>query len=123
MSTEAEELARRIAGLKAFYEANRDLGLKNPNVWTKESGVSYNSVNEALTGAKVPNIKIGTLENLADGASRLLGRPVTIDEIIGRDAPTPELDVMADKIFNRMTVEQKREAISLLVQSLSDHQT
>ncbi|AWJ88904.1 hypothetical protein Sp245p_03420 [Azospirillum baldaniorum] len=121
MATDAEDQARRVAGLRSFFEANKD-GLENPNVWSKASGVSYNSLNEPLSGAKTPNISIKTLERLADGATKLLKRPVTIDQLIGREAPVPELDEMADAIFGAMSPKQKAEAIKKLTDDLASSQ-
>lgn len=122
MANDTEDQARRVAGLRAFYEANAK-GLGNPLRWSKEAGVSYNSLNEPLSGAKTPNISIKTLEKLADGASKLLKRPVTIDELIGRSAPVPTLDEVADSIFLRMSPAKKAEAIRRLTASLVPPET
>lgn len=114
MATEKEERARRIANLRAFYEAHVTAGLKNPRVWAKASGVSYNALNEPISGAKVPNISIRTLERAADGATKLLNRLVTIDELIGRAAPVPEIDKKMDRLKSIMTPDQKQKAVDHL---------
>lgn len=113
MAKKAEDINRVLDALRAFYDRHQS-ALESPARWAAVSGVSYNALNEPLTGAKSPDIKISTLEALADGATRLLNRRVSIDEIVGRDAQIDELDNKRDELWARLTPFEKKKLIESL---------
>jgi hypothetical protein len=105
-ATAREEKTRRVLALRGFFKKNLDK-LESPTRWSKASGVPFNSINEALT-VKEPDFQISTLEKLAIGASILLARFVSIDELIGRE-------------FKELSNKEKiEEIIKILPESISE---
>lgn len=72
---------KRQVSLQRFFEENAGK-LGSMNKWAIASGVAYNTINQILLDKRRRNIRSDTYEKLAQGASTLLGRPVSVIELM-----------------------------------------
>ena len=93
MNAVQDERDRLRAALSAFYEANERLGLKSRNKWAVASGLSAGTINPVLNGTANKRMSPETYFKLAEGASKLLKRKVTVEELQGLPAPIPTVDL------------------------------
>ncbi|MFL7901528.1 hypothetical protein ACJ41P_10375 [Azospirillum argentinense] len=83
MTAEQQERDRLQAALLDFWEANQKVGLKSVRQWAIASGLSPSTINPVLKGTANKRLEDETYFKLAVGASKLLLREVTVDELQG----------------------------------------
>lgn len=85
MNSSDAERERRRSALIQFWETNK-AGLKNVKRWAEASEVGYNTLYEFIKRRKDKNMLAATYEKLAEGASLLLNRKVTLKELLMEEA-------------------------------------
>ncbi len=89
MTVEQEERDRLRKALVAFYEeAKRARKIRSVRAWVTASEIGYNTLNDIIQGKKNKRLEDETYFSLAHGASKLLGRTVTVTELQGLTAAT-----------------------------------
>lgn len=84
MTVEQEERDRLRSALVAFYEqAKRARKIRSVRAWVTASEIGYNTLNDIIQGKKNKRLEDETYFSLAHGASKLLGRTVTVAELQG----------------------------------------
>lgn len=104
MNSSDAERERRRSALIQFWEANK-AGLKNVKRWAEASGVGYNTLYEFLNKRKNKNMLAATYEKLAEGASILLNRSVSLKELLmeENDSQMSERDIRIERIATLIT--------------------
>lgn len=86
MTVEQEERDRLRRALVAFFEeAKRARKIRSVRAWVTASEIGYNTLNDIITGKKNKRLEDETYFSLAHGASKLLGRTVTVAELQGKE--------------------------------------
>lgn len=87
MSTYEHEdgIRRRRDALLEFFTTHKAV-LKNPYRWAKAAGIGYVTLAEYMAGTRDKNLRADTYEKLAEGATKLIGVPITVANLLG-DAP------------------------------------
>ena len=119
MTVEQKERDRLRAALVDFWTANRARGLKSVRQWAVASVLSPSTINPVLKGTANKRLEDETYFKLAAGASKLLGRPVTADELKGEGAKPPasersSADERLDAIKARLDDDRKHAIADML---------
>ncbi|MCG5240067.1 hypothetical protein ACIU1J_01810 [Azospirillum doebereinerae] len=93
MSVEQDERDRLRTALLAFFEeAKRMRKIRSVRAWVTASEIGYNTLNDIVRGKRNKRLEDETYFALAMGATKLLGREVTVAELQGiSSSPASEL--------------------------------
>lgn len=93
MSAEQDERDRLRTALVAFYEEGRRTHkIRSVRAWvTASPKIGYNTLNDILKGKKNKRLEDETYFALALGATKLMGRPVTVAELQGLSSGQPSI--------------------------------
>lgn len=87
MNAVQDERDRLQKALAEFYKSAEEAGLiRSVNAWAKASQLSTSTINPVIKGTANKRLEDETYFKLADGASKLMGRSVSVEELKG-EAP------------------------------------
>lgn len=114
MTAEQKERDRLRGALVAFFESARQSGaIRSVNQWAKAAGLSPSTINPVLNGTANKRLEDETYFKLSVGASKLLGRDVSADELKGStEEKAPTLDELEERFIAalRRLPEKRRRA-------------
>jgi transcriptional regulator with XRE-family HTH domain len=126
MNAIQNERDRLQEALVNFYSAAKQAGaIKSVNVWAKASQVSASTINPVLNGTANKRLEDETYFKLADGASKLLGRPVSIEELKGEEPKTSALTDLQRRALDalaKLPEDRQEEEIDKLEYLAGRHQ-